>query len=172
MNYLVQMNDWGSLNFALIGTYLDKFTQEPVPGLAAIKYDCAGLFGTTCGTPAPKWRSKFRTTWSTPWDVDLSLNWRYFDSVKLDGSDSDPDLYDPAVDFKTVDTIDAQNYFDLAAVYTFAEKYTINAGINNILDEHAPINPYVGTGFGNGNTYPQVYDALGRYVFVGLTAKF
>ena len=27
-------------------------------------------------------------------------------------------------------------------------------------------------GFGNGNTYPQVYDALGQYIFVGLSAKF
>ena len=25
---------------------------------------------------------------------------------------------------------------------------------------------------GNGNTFPQVYDALGRFVFVGLTADF
>jgi iron complex outermembrane receptor protein len=172
MNYALSMNDWGSLNFALIGTYLDSYEVEPVPGLTTVKYDCAGLFGTTCGTPSPKWRSKFRTTWSTPWDVELSLNWRYFDSVKLDGSTNDPDLYDPAVDFKTVDSIDAQNYFDLAAVYTFAEKYTVNAGVNNILDENPPVNPYVGTGFGNGNTYPQVYDALGRYVFVGLTVKF
>ena len=172
LNYVLGMNDWGSLNFQFIGTYVDKYTVEPVPGLTTIQYDCAGLFGTTCGTPTPKWRNKFRTTWSTPWDVDLSLNWRYFDAVSLDGSTNDPDLYDPAVDFKTVDTIDAQNYIDLAAVYTFAEHYTINAGINNIFDEDPPVNPYVGTGFGNGNTYPQVYDALGRYVFIGLTAKF
>jgi len=26
--------------------------------------------------------------------------------------------------------------------------------------------------FCNGNTFPQVYDTLGRYVFVGLTADF
>ena len=26
--------------------------------------------------------------------------------------------------------------------------------------------------FCNGNTYPQVYDALGRFVFVGLSADF
>ena len=24
----------------------------------------------------------------------------------------------------------------------------------------------------NGNTYPGVYDALGRYIFVGITADF
>jgi len=26
--------------------------------------------------------------------------------------------------------------------------------------------------FCNGNTFPQVYDTLGRYVFLGLTADF
>ena len=26
--------------------------------------------------------------------------------------------------------------------------------------------------FGNGNTYPQVYDALGRRVFINATYKF
>jgi iron complex outermembrane receptor protein len=26
--------------------------------------------------------------------------------------------------------------------------------------------------FGNGNTYPQVYDAMGRHIFLNLTAKF
>ena len=83
-NYVFSMTDWGSLNFAFIGTYLDNFISEPLPG--AVKYDCAGLYGTTCGTPAPTWRSKFRTTWNTPWNVDLSLNWRYFGSVKVDGT--------------------------------------------------------------------------------------
>jgi hypothetical protein len=26
--------------------------------------------------------------------------------------------------------------------------------------------------FGNGNTFPQVYDALGRTIFIGITADF
>jgi YD repeat-containing protein len=30
----------------------------------------------------------------------------------------------------------------------------------------------VPTGFGNGNTYPQMYDALGRRIFVNATYKF
>jgi len=171
-NYVLSMNDWGSLNFALIGTYLDSFTTAPTPGLAPVKYDCAGFFAPPCGVPAPTWRSKFRTTWSTPWNVDISVNWRYFGSVDVSGSSSDPDLNNPAQDFPAVNQIDAQNYIDLAAIYTFAEKYTLSAGINNIFDEEAPVNPFVGAGFGNGNTYPQVYDALGRYVFFGLTAKF
>ena len=38
-------------------------------------------------------------------------------------------------------------------------------GINNVLDEDPPHQRRVGT-TGNGNTYPQTYDALGRWVFL------
>jgi outer membrane receptor protein involved in Fe transport len=56
-------------------------------------------------------------------------------------------------------------------------KYTFRAGINNIFDNNPPV---IDTGnlglsvlpFGNGNTYPNVYDSLGREFFVGLTADF
>ena len=45
--------------------------------------------------------------------------------------------------------------------------------MNNVFDKDPPL---TGTNcpatFCNGNTFPQVYDALGRFVFVGLTADF
>ena len=54
------------------------------------------------------------------------------------------------------------------------EAYSVRPGINNVLDEDPPLGGQgsVPTAVGNGNTFPQVYDALGRYVFMGLTAKF
>jgi outer membrane receptor protein involved in Fe transport len=52
------------------------------------------------------------------------------------------------------------------------ESYEVRFGINNVMDEDPPLSSQVGSGAGNGNTYPQVYDALGRYMFMGLTAKF
>jgi iron complex outermembrane receptor protein len=170
LNYDLPMNDWGSLRFAFMGTFLDEYSVTPLPGVS--EYDCAGLFGTRCGTPLPELRTRLRTTWSTPWDVDVSLNWRYFDSVDIESSSSDPDLNDPTLIFPLDKTLDAQNYFDLAVTYTHAEKYTFTGGINNLMDENPPLSGQVGTGFGNGNTYPQVYDALGRYVFFTLSAKF
>ncbi len=170
LNYALGMNDWGTLSFAFMGTILDEFTVTPLPGVES--YDCAGFYGDTCGTPLPELRTRLRTTWATPWNVDLSLNWRFFDSVDIDYSSNDPDLADPTLVFKQDRTLDSQNYLDIAAVYTYAEKYTFNVGINNITDETPPLSGFVGTGFGNGNTYPQVYDALGRYVFFGISAKF
>jgi outer membrane receptor protein involved in Fe transport len=172
LNYALGMNDWGTLSFAFMGTYLDEFIVTPLPGVS--EYDCAGFYGQgNCGTPLPELRTRLRTTWATPWNVDLSLNWRYFDSVTIDAASNDPDLADPSVVFPGVDKVlDSQNYLDIAAVYTYAEKYTFSMGINNVTDEDPPISGQVGAGFGNGNTYPQVYDALGRYVFFGLSAKF
>ena len=56
-------------------------------------YDCAGLFGLTCGVPLPKWRHRLRITWATPWDVDFSANWRYMSGVSLDSNTSNPLLH-------------------------------------------------------------------------------
>jgi iron complex outermembrane recepter protein len=171
LNYSLPMNDWGTLSFAFMGTVLDEFVSTPLPGVS--EYDCAGLYGpANCGTPLPELRTRLRTTWATPWNVDVSLNWRFFDSVDIETSSSDPDLADPTAVFDWSKTLDSQNYLDISAVYTFAEKYTFTAGINNFLDEAPPLSGQVGAGFGNGNTFPQVYDALGRYVFFGLSAKF
>ena len=74
----------------LIGTYIDEFLTEPLPG--ASKYDCVGLYGTVCGTPIPEWRHKLRATWTTPWNMDLSLTWRYIAAVDDDRTSSDPKL--------------------------------------------------------------------------------
>ena len=65
----------------------------------------------------------------------------------------------------------AENYFDLAANWAITEKASVTLGINNVLDDNPTISGAVGT-TGNGNTYPQTYDALGRYVFLRATVDF
>jgi hypothetical protein len=40
-----------------------------------------------------------------------------------------------------------------------------------VLDDNPSLSASVGT-TGNGNTYPQTYDALGRYVFLRATVDF
>ncbi|HEX6572001.1 MAG TPA: TonB-dependent receptor [Steroidobacteraceae bacterium] len=169
--YTTPIGDMGSLVFRLNGTLLDELTTEPIAGSGSIgKYDCVGLFGPTCTTPNPEWRHMARLTWQTPWNMDLSLGWRHFDAVEVDLSDSNPLLAD---DFAPADAeLDAQDYLDIAGAWTFMDAYTVRLGINNVLDDDPPVSSQVGTGAGNGNTYPQVYDALGRYVFVNLSAKF
>ena len=73
---------WGSMQFAFVGTWLQELEVEPLLQLPSLgHYDCAGLFGVTCGTPLPKWRHRMRVTWASPWDVDFSANWRYLSGV-------------------------------------------------------------------------------------------
>jgi outer membrane receptor protein involved in Fe transport len=61
--------------------------------------------------------------------------------------------------------MEEQNYFDLAAEWHVTEKASLLLGVNNILDEDPPLTTFPGT-TGNGNTYPQTYDALGRWIFL------
>ncbi len=170
------MGDHGSLVFHDVGTVLNKFTQEPVMGFGV--YDCAGLYGVTCGTPNPKLRNVFRATWISPWNVTLSAQWRYFGSVKLDLNDSNPLLNGglPVVD-NFEGKIKAYNWLDLSGTWKVKDGYTLRFGVNNVFDKDPPIIEgsnlgIAGPPFGNGNTFPQTYDTLGRTFFVGLTADF
>ena len=117
---------------------------------------CRHLWVHPVGTPNPKWRHKFRVTWSSPWDVDLSAQWRYFSGVSFF-----PD--------HGLEPFAAVSYLDLSATWHVWESTELRAGVNNVFDKSPPITAFAGTAPGNGNTFPGVYDALGRYVFVGAT---
>jgi iron complex outermembrane receptor protein len=160
----LEMGRFGSLNFNLTGTYVEEIITEPGPGIEP--YDCVGFYSSVCssnsvGVPTPQWRHRFRTSWVTPWDMDLSLTWRHLDSVEGFG-------FDPArIDFE----LPSEDYFDLAANWAVTEKAAVTLGINNVLDDNPSLSATVGT-TGNGNTFPQTYDALGRYVFMRATFDF
>ena len=160
----VEIGRFGSLAFNLTGTYLDELITEPGPGIEP--YDCAGFYSTVCFTPKSEWRHRFRTSWQTPWDLDLSLTWRYYSSVTgLNGPN------DPIPDTQLDHELPAEDYFDIAANWAITDKASVSLGINNVLDDNPTISGSVGT-TGNGNTYPQTYDALGRFVFVRATVDF
>jgi outer membrane receptor protein involved in Fe transport len=94
--------------------------------------------------------------WETPWNVDLSLTWRYYAEVSNIA---------PATSANIDYTMGSRNYFDLAANWAVTEKASVLLGVNNVLDKDPPITSAVGT-TGNGNTFPQTYDALGRWIFL------
>lgn len=167
-NYRQRLGAMGRLDLSLVGTWLKSIKYEPVPGLGT--YDCAGYWGNaSCGTPAPKWRHKLRTTWSTPWNLDLSLTWRHVGKVSEEVTSDQPLLTG------TVNPVQAHwsavNYFDLAAKYDITKQIALRFAINNLLDKDPPLGN-TGAPFGNANTYPVVYDALGRKFALTLTATF
>jgi outer membrane receptor protein involved in Fe transport len=173
VNYNKDLADWGvanagSLSFNLIGTLLDNFIVEPVKGLGT--YDCEGLYGETCGTPSPAWRHKLRVTWTSPWDFQLSADWRYFGEVQLDSNTSQPLL---AGGFNAIENrISAYSWFDLAGDWTVRQGVDLRAGVNNIFDRDPPITAIQPLPEGNGNTFPGTYDSVGRQLFIAATIKY
>ena len=164
------MANMGSMQLSFVGTYLSELITDTGLGGPASVYDCTGFYANQCGVPNPEWRHRARATWLTPWDVDLSATWRHYGEVEL------------AVLNGTTGTLnnggarldryfDAENYLDLAAVWGITDTVTLRAGVNNVLDNDPQLSYSVGT-TGNGNTYPQLYDAMGRYFFFGVTANF
>ena len=173
-SYARQIGGHGTLNASFVATWLDELIRNP---LADIKYDCAGFFGNQCGTPSPEWRHKARVGFTFRNGIGISAQWRYFSAVDVDSSSSDDDLEaDPTSTtlFPSNLGFAAQSYFDLALSAKIKDQLSVRIGANNIFDRDPPIggSQVVAAPFGNGNTYPQVYDALGRYLFAGFTVDF
>jgi len=179
---MVTVPEWGSVSANFVGTYTESFILEPLAGLVQSSppvpqtYNCAGLYGPTCGNPDPHWRHKMRITWATPWNFDLSMQWRYVGGVKLDLDEGNKLLqlgggayYDAADEH-----LAGVSYFDLSGNWRVKDGLTVRAGVNNIFDRDPPLVSTLScaAAFCNGNTYPGIYDALGRTMFVALTAKF
>lgn len=164
--YTYRSDSIGTIGLSFNGTYVDKLTSDK----AGAKFDCAGLYGAQCGYPMSKWRHQARISLTTPNGIGLSGNWRYLSATKFERTSSDSDLAAP---FYVKDArVNAQSYFDLAATVRVEDKFTFRLGANNILDKTPPILSATASpigSFGNGNTYPGIYDAIGRYIFVGLT---
>ncbi|MCW2573869.1 MAG: TonB-dependent receptor, partial [Frankiales bacterium] len=166
-NYSHKLGAMGVLDVGFTGTYLKSFSAEDYAG--SLSYDCAGLYGTTCGVPLPKWRHKLRGTWSTPWKLDLALTWRHIDSTEIDRSSSNRVLSGA---FQAADEVlGKRDYLDVAVNWQISKNYALRGGVNNLLDKDPPVTGVLGN-FGNGNNYPQVYDSMGRRLFMNLTAKF
>lgn len=166
--YTQELGGAGNLGFSLAGTWLDTLVTDPV---GDPRYNCAGFYGSQCGTPNPKWRHKARVTYTLPSGPSLSLAWRYFSHVRADTLSSDPDLNGPTAPGSRPGNshISAQSYFDLALTVPVADKFTLHAGVNNVLDKQPPLNGQALPVIENGNTFAQVYDVLGRYIFFGVT---
>jgi outer membrane receptor protein involved in Fe transport len=173
-NYSVPLEDWGapsygSLQFSFVGTWLESLETDTGLGFANSVYDCAGFYANQCGVPNPEWRHRARVTWVSPWDLDVSATWRYYGEAEIAVLGADGSLNNSGARLDKV--LDDQNYLDLAGTWQVLDNVTLRAGVNNILDSDPPLSPSVGT-TGNNNTYPQLYDSLGRYFFFGVTANF
>ena len=141
----------GNVHVANVLSWIDKWDQQELAG--APQEACGGKWGFVCGFPTPTLRNRLRVVWTTPWRVTATAMWRYMGEVddrSLAGAD-----------------LGSVSYIDLAAIWEATGKIQVRGGINNVFDKAPPIvgqaaGPSI---FGNGNTFPGLYDALGRYWF-------
>jgi len=113
-----------------------------------------------------------RFTWRLPGSgaTTLSANWRYFGSTGLSSNTSNQFLQGDVVTINSA--IPAYNYLDLAASWRIGP-LQLRGGVNNVFDKDPPaIAAGLLSSFGNGNTYPGVYDPMGRVLFAAVSLKF
>ncbi len=157
----------GRLTFrTLLNHYL---TQESQSSDLTNVIDCNGFYGTFCTAPLPTTGWLQRVSWDKgPFGV--SLLWRHIGSTEIQ-----PDQYAAPNDvFEQFRSIDAYNYFDLSASYDVTDNIKIRASMNNVMDKDPPVvgNEAADTRSNSGNTFPGVYDTLGRVYAIGVNVKF
>lgn len=144
------------------GTWLEKYDFTPVVGLSIVNR-CAGRFGRNCGAPTPKWKHSARVTLGDD-GTRLSAQWRYVSAVRDDND---------AATF-AVERLPSASYVDLTASFNVGDTVDFNVGVSNLFDKQPPILASAQSG-GSGeqsNTFPTVYDVLGRSFFVSTRLKF
>ena len=175
--YSYEIAGIGQLSASYVGTFLDSLITDTGltgPGVTPT-YDCAGFYGNVCGTPNPKYRHTARLGWTSTFGVGATLRWRHFSGVIVDTRSTNANL--SGVFAPSNARIDPVDYFDLSLSARIGEHYSFRLGVNNILDKSPPITGSGGrsacpSGPCNGNSWAQVYDPLGRYLFAGVTLDF
>jgi outer membrane receptor protein involved in Fe transport len=146
------------LSFFFLGTYSDENNFTPLVDLPEDVVRCAGKFGLNCGNPTPRWK------WSSRLSLidgpgTISLRWRHLGKVTDDDDETD----------YVVERIKAHDLFDLSFGFDINDNFTMNMGVNNLFDKKPPI---IGSNQEQANTYPGVYDVIGRDYFVSASFRF
>ena len=174
-SYVLNLESAGTVSFSLAGSVQLNNVIQTVPGLPAA--DCTGYYGPTCTgegptSPIPKWRHKFRTTWTLPSGFETSFNWRHIGSLKSEQLSPNP-LLATGTAYPIDSAVGSYDYFDLDVGMDLGKHINVRLGVDNLLDKQPPVigfnlNPLLV----NGNMLAPMYDTYGRYLFVSVTAKF
>ena len=163
VNTSMDIGGAGDLSFALVAhKYL---TNEFQTTAASAVVDCNGIYGTSCD-PVPEFRSTLRANWARN-DFDASLLWRHIG--EMDAQTNEAASLFP--EFRSVDSFD---YFDLSFGYTYNDWARFSLLLTNVADEDPPIlgNETGSTSFNSGNTFPSLFDTVGRMYALNLKISF
>ena len=106
------LKNLGGVAFNYNATYMISFQDQPIPGGST--YDCAGLYGPTCGFE-PSYKHNFRVTYNSPWNIGVSAAWRFIAPMSYEVNSGQP-LISGAFDAYNAH-VGAISYFDLTATY-------------------------------------------------------
>ena len=165
-DYSMPLGRLGSAKLEFRGSYVLRWIVDN--GGLSTPYDCAGLFGAPCRIQ-PRWKHTARATWDTPAAISLSFQWRHLGGVELAALDPKFNLTDDVSPGYA--KLRPADYFDVATVFRVRKGFDLRLGVNNVLDRQPPLvisNTAAGDGPYNGNTYPEWYDPLGRFVFASV----
>ena len=165
---LVVNTGWEAGNigdFAVSWTAHQYLTNEFQTTALSSVVDCKGRYGTSCD-PVPEFRSVFRVSWVRE-SFDASLLWRHIASM-------DAQTEEASTLFAEFRSVDSQNYLDFNIGYSYKDWGRFSFLVRNIADENPPIlgNNTGSTSFNSGNTFPSLYDTMGRTYTVNLKVTF
>ncbi|MFN4039684.1 MAG: TonB-dependent receptor domain-containing protein [Erythrobacter sp.] len=174
---------FGQLSLGVNATYtLDNYFQATP---TSINRECVGFFSTACSNvqnPQPELAVNTRLTYSSPSrNTDVSLFWNYFGALEVEPVAPNPQLptgtpttQGPAAFLAAYRNIPAFNYFDLALRQRILTNLTATLTVNNLFDKSPPEvgGQAGGAGPNSGNTFPSVFDPLGRRFVVGVQLAF
>ena len=143
----------GGLNLSMRASILDEYSESAFPGAIPVDYT-----GTVFNSSFD-----YRTLTTLRYDGpswSLGLRWQHLPSL-----DPQPDSA------ATVFGVNAHDQYDLFANWTFGERYSLRAGIDNLTNEDPEV---VGATTANnalGSTSAD-YDTFGRRAYLGLSIGF
>jgi outer membrane receptor protein involved in Fe transport len=160
VKYMLRDTAAGSFQFTLDSTYIDKYDSTPCDICDVVHV--AGTYNRQYGNYA-KWRALASVGWAfDPFTALLSA--RYIDGISLVSPDGKFPTRGDELSYPS------KTYLDLTVGYTFWEKLTVTAGVDNLTDEEPPI--LYQNNVTNANTDVSTYDTVGTYYRVGLKYKF
>lgn len=179
-------HDFGpfGLSWSFNGNYTTKSRFQS--NASSFIRECVGFYSVSCDPVLPEFTWNMRTTARFE-EVDLSVLWRHVDSTQYEartgatattppvaGSVGSFGSTNPATIVGAYRSIPAYNYFDLNLGFDFNDNMRFSVLVENLLDKNPPDvgNTIGSTSFNSGNTFPAIYDTLGRRFTASVRLRF
>ena len=150
----------GSLTADFIATR--TLTARSSASFSSQSVECNRFYGFLCGDPTPRYKHSAQITHGLG-PLATTVRWRYIGGVGA-GSNTIRFLSDLS------DSIGSANYIDISTQYAINDSLDLTVGVRNITGKDAPL--LGSTVSEQANTFPAVYETLGRQVFAGASFRF